>query len=102
MIAMVFLIFWVTGSTLSPLNVVLISFLPAILTILLTFFILERYGKRYLPFVVVIPISLCAVLYAAHEHLGNVEIENIILLNLLISGIFILILNSIRRTSVIR
>lgn len=101
-LTLIVLVFWVTGATSAPISTVLISFLPTILTVILSFAIVDRYGKRYLPFIVVIPLALCAMLYAASENIGNVEIENIILLNIIMSGLFILILNALRRTSVMR
>jgi len=97
----VLLIIWVTSGTNAPIAIVFISFLPTMLSLISVYLLLLKYGKQYLHFMFIVPLFWCALLYVISVNgiagMKNVEISNVLLLNLLISMVFIIFLNVTRK-----
>jgi hypothetical protein len=94
-----FMMLWVSGNTGTDLIIIFLSFLPSILSLATVYFVIENYGKKYLLFMFIAPICWCALLYSmsSSTQLSQVEIGNIILLNMVISVVFIALVNIIER-----
>jgi hypothetical protein len=100
-IGTVIFITWVSAATSAMFSVVFISFLPIILTLATIYLTIEYFGKKFLAFSILVPLCWVGLLYVLSVNgsttFQNVEMSNILILNLLISVVFVIVVTAISK-----